>query len=120
MVKQSRHSPEFNYLDLGVWHSLKKAVERRSNEIPDYNGKNEERIEAAIWKVVKDEWDQLDCAKLFNIAEQRRVLLQRCIELEGKSIKNEPHTGIRKTTPVRHQRIHEEESPNEPPLFMIM
>jgi transposase len=116
MVKQSRHSPEFNYLDLGVWYSLKKAVERRSTEIPDYNGKNEQIIEASIWKVVKEEWDALDCTKLFNIAEQRRVLLKKCIEIGGKSIEKEPHTGIRKTTPVKHRREPELEE-EEQPLF---
>jgi hypothetical protein len=96
MLKQSRHSPEFNFMDLGVWYCLKKAVERRCDEMPDYTGKNAGEIEAAIWKIVKEEWDELDPVKLYNIAEQRRVLLQRCIELDGQSIKKEPHTGIRK------------------------
>ena len=96
MLKQSRHSPEFNFMDLGVWYCLKKAVERRSDEIPDYTGKNAGEIEAEIWKVIKEEWNELDPVKLYNIAEQRRVLLQLCIQLEGKSIKKEPHTGIRK------------------------
>ncbi len=96
LLKQSRHSPEVNYCDLGLWNLLKKAVENRSHEIPEYSGKNAAIIEDAIWNCVKDTWDNLDCTLLYYIAMQRRAILELIIEQEGKSIVKEPHTGIRK------------------------
>ena len=68
-------------------------------------------------------YHNLDCSKLFYVAKQRRVLLQRCIELDGKSITKEPHTGLRKEHPVKHRRsLEEDDSPSEtvtpPPLFL--
>jgi transposase len=96
LVKQSRHSPELNFLDLGVWHALKTAVEQRGNEVPVFVGNNANQVESAIWQIVQEEWEKLDPKKLFFISRQRRVLLEKCIELEGRSIEKEPHTGLRK------------------------
>jgi hypothetical protein len=96
LIKQSIHSPEFNMLDLGVWWILKAAVERRSEEIPNFKGRNENKIEAKVWEIVQDEWNKTPPEKLYSFALQRRQLLQKCIELEGKSIIKEVHNGMRK------------------------
>jgi len=109
LVKQSRHSPEFNYMDLGIWYSLKCAVENRAAELPEYDHRNENLIEAKIWQIVQEEWERLEPRKVFNISKQRRVLLQCCEELEGESITKEAHTGIRQQfgtgSPKRSQGV---------------
>ena len=71
IVKQSRHSPEINPLDLGVWSILKSAVENRTDEVPVFTGRNSEAVEAKIWEILKDEWLKIDPFKLFLIFEQR-------------------------------------------------
>jgi hypothetical protein len=95
-VKQSRHSPETNANDLGIWCVLKTSVEHRWSEIPPFDGRNQNAVEAGIWKIVKEEWDNMDPRKIFMIFEQRRVMLRRIIDLNGESITVEPHTGLRK------------------------
>lgn len=96
IVKQSRHSPEINPMDLGVWSILKSAVESRSCEVPTFTGRNEDAVEAKIWEIIKEEWLALSPLKLFLIFEQRRVLLQEMINKNGETIGVEPHTGLRK------------------------
>lgn len=94
VVKQSRHTPESNYLDLGIWNILKSAVIARNDEIPDFK-KNLDDIEASIWKISKEEWEKIEPRKIFNTTRQRDVILKKIIELKGRSIVKEPHTGIR-------------------------
>lgn len=99
LVKQSRHSPEFNALDLGVWSIIKAEVEARWEEIPQHTGQgsNVNEVESAIWNIVKNAWEnKVTPRHLFNIFKQREEMLKECIRLEGKSIVKEPHTGIRK------------------------
>lgn len=96
LVKQSRHSPEINNMDLGVWRILKSAVEQNSERIPEWNGKNADAIEAAIWNIAKGAWNEMDPRKLYIIAQQRREMLNEMLRLEGKSITIEPHSGLRK------------------------
>lgn len=95
IAKQCRHSPESNALDLGVWCILKRATENRCEEIPVFDGKNGDLVESATWKVIKDEWEQIDPVKLFIIFEQRRILLDEIINADGQTVKIEPHKGLR-------------------------
>lgn len=100
LVKQCRHSPEINNMDLGVWHILKTAIDNRSKDIPAWSGNNSNEIEAATWKIAKEEWDAIDPIKLYMISMQRRVILEEMILLNGKSILEEPHTGLRRETHI--------------------
>ncbi len=96
LVKQSRHSPEINALDLGVWCVLKSAVENRADEIPIFDGTNANEVESRAWQVMKQEWESMNPLKLFLIFEQRRVLLDEIINNQGQAVNIEPHTGLRK------------------------
>ncbi len=97
LFKQPRHSPEMNAMDLGGWRMLKTAVENRSNDVPYFNGKNRDVVEAKIWEIVKDEWvNHHDPKKVFMIFEQRRVLLDEIERVDGGIIRSEPHSGLRK------------------------
>jgi len=102
LVKQSRHSPETNLMDLAVWRIIKTGIENRAHELPIYDGKNGDHIAASIWKIAKDEWVNMDPCKLFYAALQRRLLLDEIIRLEGKSIELEPHTGLHNSYKVQH------------------
>lgn len=102
LVKQSRHSPEINDMDLGVWRVIKSGVENEAHAIPDWTGNNEGEIEAAIWKIARKVWLEMDPCKLYYIGLQRRVLLDAMLDAEGKSITVEPHTGLRKNNKIYH------------------
>lgn len=98
LVKQSRHSPEFNALDLGVWSIIKAEVDARCDEIPAFTGQggNSDEVEAKIWEIVKVVWENKVTPRLlFNIFKQREAMLHESIRLNGESIVKEPHTGIR-------------------------
>ena len=55
LVKQSRHSPETNTLDLGVWSCLKAGVDRRGGKrMPRSERFNHEMVEAAMWRAAQE------------------------------------------------------------------
>ena len=76
LVKQSRHSPETNTLDLGVWSCLKAGVDRRGGKrMPRSERFNHEMVEAAMWRAAQESWNEdLTDAKMFNIFCQRRKI----------------------------------------------
>jgi hypothetical protein len=95
LIKQPKHSPEMNKLDLGVWNSLKSSISARAAEILEYDYKNSEAVEAAIWKIAKDEWDKLDPIKLFNLGKAQETVFQQIEAADGKRIKTGAHAGVR-------------------------
>ena len=97
---QSPCSPELNMCDLGFWWMLKAAITRRCSEIPDKGTKSEKEIQEVLWKIAQEEWDNLNPINLLIIAEQKKRMFEKVVELNGGSILMEPHTGIRKKIKV--------------------
>lgn len=96
LVKQPRLSPETNLLDLGVWNALKAGVGARAREVPEYNGSNTDAVEAAIWTVVKDEWEKLDARILFNVAMTKEAVFHNIVDVNGAEAGRVVHAGVRK------------------------
>lgn len=96
LEKQPPNSPETNMCDLGVWNMLKAAVQRRGAEIPDYIGTNTDAVEAALWEIVKEEWDAMEPRKLFNIAMVKEAVFELIVEMEGGELGKDPHVGVRR------------------------
>lgn len=96
LIKQPRNSPCINLWDLVVFRALKSAVERRHADVPVFNGSNQNAVQAALWEIVKEEWNKLDPKKLFNISVQRRVIIEKMVEVDGGEVR-EVHANIRKT-----------------------
>jgi hypothetical protein len=96
IVKQSRHSPEINCLDLGVWSIIKAAIDHQSITIPNSRISNTDHVESAMWSAAQVAWrDHMTPRKLFNIVEQRRAILTAISEVEGRAVLKESHSGIR-------------------------
>lgn len=93
---QPRNSPFTNMNDLGFFNSMKAYMRGKGREISKPTGKNRSLIQSEMWALVKRFVDEFEPRKLFNIAVQKHALMQRCIELEGKEIRKERHSGIRK------------------------
>jgi hypothetical protein len=80
--------------DLG--YLIKAYMRGKGREITKPTSKNRSLIQAEMWKLVKRFVDEFEPRKLFNIAVQKHALMLKCIELEGKEIRYEPHHSIRK------------------------
>ena len=94
--KQSAHSPELNMLDLGVWSMLASGVRKRWKEFMRYTTR--EKILDQLWAVILDEWNKMDPAKLYCIAEHKKDIAEQVIKEKGMKLKKEPHGGARKRT----------------------
>lgn len=68
----------------------------KGREISKPTGKNRSLIQSEMWALVKRFVDDFEPRKLFNIAVQKHVLMQQCVDLEGKEIYKEHHHGIRR------------------------
>lgn len=93
---QPRNSPFTNMNDLGFFNSMKAYMRGKGREITKPTGKNRSLIQSEMWAFVKRFVNEFEPRKLFNIAVQKHVLMQRCIEVEGKELRKEHHRGIRK------------------------
>jgi len=95
LIKQPRLSPEMNMLDLGVWNALKSRVAARGAEVPQYTGGNTNEVEAALWAIVKEEWELLPAETLFRIAMMKEVVFEEIAKVEGQEVARVPHVGVR-------------------------
>lgn len=96
LEKQPPNSPETNLCDLGLWRLLKAAVERRRAEVPAYTGSNTDEVEAALWRIVKEEWAAIEPRKLFNIAMVKEAVFEFVVEAEGGELGRDPHVKVRR------------------------
>ena len=95
LEKQPAHSPDLNALDNGVWCVLKAAVENRFGELPVPDGSNVEAITMGLWKIIKDAWDNMSAADVFNIVMQTHENARAVHEAGGQAFARKPHAGIR-------------------------
>ena len=95
VFSQPRNSPFCNLNDLGFFNSMKAYMRGKSHTITKPTGKNRSLIQSEMWALVKRFVGEFEPHKLFNIAVQKHALMQKCIDLEGKEIKKDPHHNIR-------------------------
>lgn len=93
IFKQPANSPDFNPLDLGIWHSLQKKVREVSFPTPSYA--NERLIEYLLWEAVKNAWDNLLPHTIFNCWMAKDEMLKESIKEGGGHVTKEVHAGIR-------------------------
>jgi len=97
LVQQPACSPETNLNDLAGWSILKSGVGARQHEIPPYrSAKDASAIEKKLWEITQDVWRDIEPRKVFNACKQKEAVTRALVELEGGTIANEMHTGIRK------------------------
>jgi len=115
---QAKNSPEFNMCDLGFWWSLKSAFLKHQHRlIPLIKArKNKQRIEDEMWKIVVECIEGMDPRALFNIACQKHVMMQSCIQVEGGQIAKEPHVGLRKLWGTSESMSTYVPVPSSPPV----
>jgi hypothetical protein len=95
IVQQPPYSPETNMCDLGFWSMLKSRISERRKALPRYTGSNGSEIEAKIWEIAKEVWDNIEPRKLFNIAMQKERIFDAIVAKKGGMLEKEPHTGVR-------------------------
>ena len=111
LIQQPPNTPDVNMCDLGVWNMLKSMVGQNQSKIPMYNGKNSSQVEAVLWELVKQAWNEIEPRKLYSIAMQKQENIRLIVESGGATIGRDVHTGIRKKhglgTPKRPRTAEE-------------
>jgi len=72
---------------------LNSAVRKRWKEFMQYT--TQDVILNRLWDVIQDEWDKIDPAKLYCIAEHKKDIAEQVKKAGGKKLKKEAHGGAR-------------------------